>query len=108
MVEMGYCIEVEKSAMLGYDSRYAVAELFCNRSLTDVLYCDYILKLKWNMDPSHPTKNVSPGDGSDWRKEIHCFCGCENGTTIFLWFYHFYFFYFKYVSWWSLKAPSNC
>ena len=73
MVEMGYCIEVEKSAMLGYDSRYAVAELFCNRSLTDVLYCDYILKLKWNMDPSHPTKNVSPGDGSDWQKEMHCF-----------------------------------
>ena len=44
---MGYYIEVEKWAMVGYDSRYAVKELLCNRSLADVLYCDYTVKLKW-------------------------------------------------------------
>ena len=91
---MGWCFEIENTTMVGYDSRPAVTELLCNRPLANVLHCGYISRLKWNLDPADPTENVSPEDRSDWGKEIHHFCECENGMCIFLWFYHFLFLFF--------------
>ena len=51
------------------------------------------------------------GDGSDWGKEIQCFCEYGNGNCIFIWFYHFLFFVLVYVYWtgqWPSEMPSDC
>ena len=106
MVGIWYCIEVEKSTMVCYDSRCTVAELLCNRSLANVLYCNYTLKLKWNMDPSYPTENVRPGDGPDWRKKYTVFVDVKMEHAFFFGFIIFIYFLLC-MWWWSLKTPNN-
>ena len=70
-----------------------VAELLRNRYLANAPHCGYTSRLWWRLGTAGPTENVSPGDGSNWRKEIHCLFQCGNKMCIFLWFHQFLLFF---------------
>ena len=72
MLEMRQWVEIENSAMVSYCSRTVVADLLCNSSSANVPYYGYTLGVKWNLNSTDPTENVSPGDGQTGGK-IHSF-----------------------------------
>ena len=52
-------------------------------------------------------ENMSPGDGSGWGKEIHCFSECGMEVVFFFGFIFFFFiFSFMYIEWYSSEILS--